>query len=109
MKYPKINRRDYIKYATVAAIGALGSAGVLWNYNRNRFGSEVEKPSKTPTTIPKTISSTTSKVKSKKSVITESHKSLVSLIRGDSDVDLEAMVRKSLDAIGGIEKVISPQ
>ena len=108
MKHPKISRRDYIKYATIAAIGALGSAGILWDYNRNRFGSEVEKTSETSTTISKTISSKTSKEKSEKSIITESHKSLVSIIRGDSDIDLEAMVRKSVDIIGGIEKVVSP-
>ncbi len=108
IKQPKISRRVYLKYATIVAIGAIGSVGILWNYGRKGFDSQIEKTSGIPTPINRTIYSVPQEKKVEKSIIDEGQSSLVSIIRGNSDVDIEKMVRKSIDAIGGIEKIVSP-
>ncbi len=79
-----------------------GVAGILWETWRPK-----EKPptSTTTTTTTTTTATTTREVRA--NAYTENGKSLVSIVRGKSDTDIETMVRSAVDAIGGIGKIVS--
>ena len=66
-------------------------------------------PTLTPTPTPKPTLTPTPKPTSTggANAYTENGKSLVSIVRGNSDTEIEAMVRLAMDAIGGIGKIVS--
>lgn len=65
-----------------------GAAAVFWEMWRPKGG-----PSPTRTLKP--------------NVYTQNGKSLVSIVKGNSDTDIETLVRRAVDAIGGIGKIVS--
>lgn len=66
-------------------------------------------PTLTPTPTPKPTLTPTPKPTSTSgaNAYTENGKSLVSIVRGNSDTEIEAMVRRAVDAIGGMGKIVS--
>lgn len=112
----KVSRRKYLKYIGVAALGVSGSAIALWELwkPRSSYAPEVISATQTGSTIQATASTTVQRTVSTATTVKETstllgtEKSLVSVMRGNSDVQIEAMVRKSVDAIGGIGRIMSP-
>jgi len=90
----KINRRDYVKYVGISAL-----AGALGMFLGRFKGWRSDNPS------PSAIETPTQIQPRKPSRIGES---VVSIVRLDSDDEIERVVRKSLDAIGGLGKLVSP-
>ncbi len=106
----KINRRDYIKYAFVTAVGIAGSAGIFWGMWRKapsnyRTVTTSSKNAEVTETLTSSVDSNIEKKTTTTSV--QSRKSLVSIVRGNSGTEIEAMVLRSLDAMGGMEKIVS--
>ncbi len=111
-----VSRRKYLKYVGIAALGVSGSAFALLEFMKQNspYIPEVISATQTtastiqtttPTIVP-TSTSTSSTVK-ETLTLSSAEKSLVSVVRGNSDVQIEAMVRKSIDTIGGIGKIVS--
>jgi uncharacterized protein (DUF362 family) len=83
----KISRRKFLGILGGLAV-AVGVSGVLW---------EMWRPKEQPTP-PRGV---------RPNAYTQDGKSLVSIVQGMSDTDIESLVRESLDAIGGIGKIVS--
>jgi uncharacterized protein (DUF362 family) len=83
-----MSRRKFIKTVGGLAVVAGASGGILY---------EVFKP-KIVTELPRHVVP---------NAYTQNGKSLLSIVKGRSDTDVETMVREALDAIGGIERVVS--
>ncbi len=109
MQPRKVGRRGYVKYAGIAAIGVAGSAFVVSEIGRKDQSNDQTVTPLKPEYTTKTPSSTTvSKINVKNtSTSIENGKSLVSIIEGNSDADIEGIVRKSVDAIGGMREIVS--
>lgn len=105
----KINRRDYIKYAFLVAAGLAGSAGIFWRFSRKDSTKQIITP-KAENIEATEIETTTVTSDIENEMTTASimeNKPIVSMVRGNSETETEAMVRKSVDAIGGIEQIVS--
>jgi len=118
-----VSRRKYLKYVGIAALGVSGSAIALsgiWKQSppyvpevistTQTGGSTIQATTSTiqvatSTNVPTTASVTTTLKET--STLPSAEKSLVSVVRGNSDAQIEAMVRKSVDTIGGIGKFVS--
>ncbi|MGQ9542491.1 MAG: DUF362 domain-containing protein [Candidatus Bathyarchaeia archaeon] len=81
----------YVGISTLAVAGTFLVVSEGWRRSRQPTKPALES---TPTIKPKTPFKV--------------GKSLVSIVRGDSETQIETMVRKSLDAIGGISRLVSP-
>jgi uncharacterized protein (DUF362 family) len=111
-----VSRRKYLKYVGIAALGVSGSAIALWGPWKQSSPYVPEVVSATQTTGSTIQASTSTNVPTTASVTTtvketptlpSAEKSLVSVVRGNSDAQIEAMVQKSVDTIGGIGKFIT--
>ncbi|MCW4021327.1 MAG: DUF362 domain-containing protein [Candidatus Bathyarchaeota archaeon] len=94
MKKERMNRRKFI--GVLGGIAVAGASGALWETLRPK-GNGV---------IPDTEVRPARQVNP--NVYTENGKSLVSIVKGTPDTDVEAMVRNAVGAIGGIDKIVSP-
>jgi len=84
-----LSRRAYLAVAGSAVVVAIVGA-VHYLSQPRPSPTPTPKPTPTPTPTP-----------------TENGKSLVSIVRGKSDADIEMMVRKAVDAVGGIGQIVS--
>lgn len=83
----RLSRRKFLKILGGLALAA-GVSGVLWEVFRPK---EEVHPARMV----------------KPNVYTRGGKSLVSIVKGDPQSDIEGLVRRAVDAIGGIEKIVS--
>jgi uncharacterized protein (DUF362 family) len=83
----RISRRKFIEILGGLAV-ATGVSGVLWEIWRPKEQPKPPRPARP-------------------NAYTQDGKSLISIVRGASDTDIESIVRNSLDAIGGLGKIIS--
>ncbi|MCW4021330.1 MAG: DUF362 domain-containing protein [Candidatus Bathyarchaeota archaeon] len=88
MEKKSMGRRKFIKVIGGLAVAA-GAAGALWKMLGS--GEEI-KDAKQP----------------RSNAYTEDGKSLVSITKGSPSTNIETMVRDAVDAIGGIDKVVTP-
>jgi len=113
----KVSRRKYF-----AVVGVTAAAAVIGGaaYYLSKLGAPAPtstptaKPTITPTLKPTPPSTSPTLTPTPKptstggaNAYTENGKSLVSIVRGNSDTEIEAMVRLAMDAIGGIGKIVS--
>jgi uncharacterized protein (DUF362 family) len=95
----QVSRRRYLKYIGLSALGLSASALGLWQMSKDRSSSlNVARTQAYPTTT-EVLGETSTSIKSEGTL---GKKSLVSIVRGNSDLQIEAMVRKSVEALGGI-------
>lgn len=99
LKNNRISRKEFLKILggfTVA--GGFAMAGCLRQPITPT--TTIEPTTLTTTeTMPLTITETTT--------VGTKGKTLVSIVKGNSDTDIETMVRQTVNAIGGIEKIVS--
>jgi len=88
MSSNKMSRRKFIATVGGVAVVAGVSGGILY---------EVFRP-KLITELPRHVAP---------NAYTQNGKSLLSIVKGTSDTNVETMVREALDAIGGIDRVVS--
>ncbi len=111
-------RRNYLKTvgALVAGLAIGGAAGYLARETvviKKIITETVEKTVTRTVTAPSTPTPTPTPTSTPTPTITPSptptsnEKSLVSIVRGNSDTEIEAMVRKAVDAIEGMGKIVS--
>jgi uncharacterized protein (DUF362 family) len=111
MTSKKITRKNYLKYASLVAVGVAGSTSILWKITKK---NQTESPPITtpyqehisPTTI--TSTSQMKELTTSPSPLPKNGKSSVSIVSGNSDIDIDAMVRRSVDLVGGIGSIVSP-
>jgi uncharacterized protein (DUF362 family) len=107
----RINRRRFL-LASGGSIAAVAVAGAAYYHD---FGKPTAEPvpqiqptltSPTPTAVPTETARPTGAFRS--NTYLENGKSLVSAVKGNAETEIEAMVRKSVNAIGGISKIVTP-
>lgn len=103
----QVSRRKYLKYVGASVLGLSASALGLWQISKGRLPSpNVASTTQAYSTTTGILRETSTTIKSGE--VTVGGKSLVSIVRGNSDLQVEAMVRKSVDALGGIGGFVSP-
>jgi len=110
----RVGRRTYLKYLGIAVLGISGSAIALSEIWKSRASHPLEAIYSTQTPASTTTKAASTITKSPITKATEtatqfySQKSLVSVVRGDSDNQIETMLRKSIDNFGGMGEIVSP-
>ncbi len=107
----KISRKDFLKLLG-GLIVAAGASTILWEILKPK---EQPYPPKTTTTesstttmMPSTTAPPTITTPPTTTALPQNGKSLVSIVEGNSETDIEALVRQAVNAIGGIEQIVSP-
>jgi len=104
----KVGRRSYLKYGGVGilAAGIAGAAHLLQKPEMPTGHSA--QLTNVPSSGTKPLSTEThTSPQRKTTLITEGGKSLVSVVKGGSSTDIEAMVRRAVESIGGIQTIVS--
>lgn len=83
----QVSRRKFLKALGGLAVAA-GAGGVLWEVFRPKETLNPAKPTKA-------------------NAYTQNGRALVSIIKGKPETDIEAIVRRSVEAIGGIGAIVS--
>ena len=110
----KVDRRRFlIASGGALAVAAAAGAGYYFYDARSppRTSLSTTPPSPTnPTTpVPQTETPSARPLGTARiNPFVESGKSLVSIVKGSSEVEIDAMVRKAVTTIGGMNKIVSP-
>jgi uncharacterized protein (DUF362 family) len=102
----QVSRRKCLKYIGVSALGLSASALGLWQISKDHSSSpNIASRTQAYSTTTEVLRETSTSIRSEGTL---GGKSLVSIVRGNSDLQIEAMVRKSTDALGGIGNFVRP-
>jgi len=105
----RVSRRTYLKYVGIAVLGISGSAIALWEIRKSRPSYPLEAVYSTQTSTSNVTEATSAATKATETATSfHSQKSLVSVVRGNSDTQIEMMLRRSIDNLGGMGKMVSP-